>query len=308
MDWKVKKSKMKKRISALTILIAASVLSAGCGKINGNINVKSHVAESSQSEKNTETTAVTTAGKTKKATSKVSDSVLYAGGEPEESELSVSDSSSDNNGLKNNNSEPDVKQENKPKEETRGQTYQTQSPPSYNQAETEPTYIQGILIVNKTYPLPASYAPGRLTTETQNAFDKMAADAAAEGLSLYDASDYRSYELQESLYNRYVARDGKEAADTYSARPGHSEHQTGLSLDLNSIEDSFAYTDEGIWVAENCYKYGFIIRYPEGKDDITGYKYEPWHIRYLGTELAEKVYNSGLCLEEYLGITSKYSY
>lgn len=298
---------MKKRISALAILIAASLLSAGCGKINENVNVKPHVTETGQSEKITDTTATSTARNTKKVTANVSNSVVYAGGEPEESGSSVSDSSAAYKDSEKNDSIPDIKQETELNEETKEQTYQTQSPPPSNQAEIEPTYIQGILIVNKTYPLPASYAPGKLTTETQKAFDKMAADAAAQGLSLNNSSDYRSYELQDAIYNRYVSRDGKEAADTYSARPGHSEHQTGLSLDLNSIEDSFAYTDEGIWVAENCYKYGFIIRYPEGKDNITGYKYEPWHIRYLGTEFAEKVYNSGLCLEEYLGITSEYA-
>ena len=299
---------MRKRISALVILIAASLLSAGCGKVNENVSVKPHMSQTAQSEKITDTTVTTTAGKTKKVTANVSSSVIYAGGEPEESECSVTDSSSPYNHSQKNDSVPDIKQETGLNEETKEQTYQTQSPPSSHQEEIEPTYIQGILVVNKTYALPASYAPGKLTTETQNAFDKMAADAAAQGLSLANASDYRSYELQDTIYNRYVSRDGKKAADTYSARPGHSEHQTGLALDLNSIEDSFAYTDEGIWVAENCYKYGFIIRYPEGKENITGYKYEPWHIRYLGTELAEKVYNSGLCLEEYLGITSEYAY
>ena len=114
---------------------------------------------------------------------------------------------------------------------------------------------------------------------------------------------------QKYLYNSYVSRDGKEEADTYSARPGHSEHQTGLAFDLNSIDISFADTDEGKWVVDNCYKYGFIIRYPEGKDNITGYIYEPWHLRYVGVDLATKLYNQGdwITLEEYYGIDSKYS-
>ena len=140
----------------------------------------------------------------------------------------------------------------------------------------------------------------------QAAFDEMAADAAAQGLNLYISSAFRSYEYQDGLYNRYVAQDGQELADTYSARPGHSEHQTGLAFDLNTIDDSFANTAEGQWVAEHAHEYGFIVRYPADKVAITGYQYEPWHIRYLGDEAAA-VYESGLCLEEYLGITSEYA-
>jgi len=174
---------------------------------------------------------------------------------------------------------------------------------------TEPTYIDGILIVNKTYALPSDYNPydGDIAPEVQEAFNAMEQDARAEGLTLYISSGFRSYDYQAGLYERYAQRDGYDKADTYSARAGHSEHQTGLCFDLNTIDDSFADTAEGKWVAENCYKYGFIVRYPEGKEDKTGYQYEPWHLRYLGVELATKVYNSGLCLEEYLGITSEYA-
>ncbi len=136
------------------------------------------------------------------------------------------------------------------------------------------TYFDGILIVNKTYPLPADYAPG-VDDEAQKAFDKMQADAADLGLNIYISSGFRSYDYQAGLYQRYVDRDGKAAADRYSARPGHSEHQTGLAFDLNTITDEFKDTDEGKWVAANCYKYGFIIRYPADKEDVTGYMYEP---------------------------------
>lgn len=167
------------------------------------------------------------------------------------------------------------------------------------------TYVNGILIANKTYSLPSTYAPG-VDPTAQAAFDKMAADAAAQGLNIYISSAFRSYEYQDGLYNRYVAKDGQELADTYSARPGHSEHQTGLAFDLNTIDDSFANTAEGQWVAAHAHEYGFIVRYPADKVDITGYQYEPWHIRYLGDEAAA-VYESGLCLEEYLGITSVYA-
>ncbi len=163
------------------------------------------------------------------------------------------------------------------------------------------------LIANKTYSLPASYAPGDITAECRAAFKEMAAAAANDGVSLFIVSGYRSYATQSGLYQRYAARDGYAAADTYSARPGYSEHQTGLAMDLNSVSASFANTKEGRWLAANAYKYGFIIRYPLGKQSVTGYVYEPWHVRYLGKDLAAAVYRSGECLEEYFGITSRYS-
>ena len=170
------------------------------------------------------------------------------------------------------------------------------------------TYIDGVLIANKTYSLPSNYGNG-LTSETQNAFNKMRDDAASQGLNLWLSSGYRSYNDQKYIYNNYVARDGQAAADRYSARAGHSEHQTGLAFDLNTIDDSFTYTPEGKWVHDNCYKYGLALRYPQGKEEITGYMHESWHMRYLGVELATKLYNGGdwITLEEYYGIDSKYS-
>ena len=168
------------------------------------------------------------------------------------------------------------------------------------------TYVNGILIANKTYSLPSSYAPGKILPEAQSAFDAMAADALKQGISLKIVSGYRSYDYQNTLYNNYVARDGKAAADTYSARAGHSEHQTGLAMDINNASSGFNNTKEAKWLAENCVKYGFIIRYPKGKENITGYQYESWHVRYLGKELAKEVSDSGLTLEEFLCIDSKY--
>lgn len=168
------------------------------------------------------------------------------------------------------------------------------------------TYMQGVLIVNKSYSLPASYNPG-VDATANAALDEMIASAKNDGISLWIASGFRSYERQKTLYNNYVARDGKAAADRYSARPGYSEHQTGLAFDLNSLEQSFGETKEGKWLAANCWKYGFIIRYPKNKEAVTGYMYEPWHVRYLGKDMAQKVYDSGLCLEEYLNITSVYA-
>lgn len=169
------------------------------------------------------------------------------------------------------------------------------------------TYIDGYLIVNKTYTLPSSYGNG-LTNATTEAFNKMQAAAKVDGLNIYISSGFRSYSYQKTLYNNYVNRDGVTAADTYSARAGHSEHQSGLAFDVNTINDSFANTEEGKWLNDNCYKYGFILRYPNGKSDETGYQYEPWHFRYVGVELAEKLYNNGnwITVEDYFGITSKY--
>ncbi len=167
------------------------------------------------------------------------------------------------------------------------------------------TYVNGIMIANKTYSLPADYDPG-VQDDAINAFYEMQAAAYEDGISLYIVSGYRSYDTQYYIYWDYVSSDGQAEADRYSARPGHSEHQTGYAFDLNSLDQSFGDTPEGIWLKENCYKYGFIIRYPKEKESVTGYMYEPWHVRYLGKDIATSVYNSGLCLEEYLGITSKY--
>jgi len=172
---------------------------------------------------------------------------------------------------------------------------------------SEPTYIDGVLIVNKAYPYPENCNNG-VDPDAQTALDALIAAAALDGIDLWLKSGFRSYETQKMLYNNYVARDGKDEADRYSARPGHSEHQTGLAFDLNSLEQNFGETKEGIWLREHCAEYGFIIRYPADKEEITGYMYEPWHIRYLGKELAETLTQSGQCLEEYFGIQSYYEY
>jgi len=169
-----------------------------------------------------------------------------------------------------------------------------------------PTYIRGILIVNKTYGLPRGYGDG-LTADTLAAFNAMRSEAAAQGLNLYISSGFRSYGDQKAIYDRLVAQGGVAYADRDTARPGHSEHQTGLTVDLNSISESFAYTPEGRWVRDNAHRFGFVIRYPQGKESVTGYIWEPWHLRYLGVPVATELYTSGLTLEEYLGVTSRYA-
>ena len=173
---------------------------------------------------------------------------------------------------------------------------------SYNEKTVDsPTYINGILIANKKYALPKNYNPG-VDSTAYAALVNMQNDATANGYDLSLLSGFRSYNTQSNLYNNYVKRYGKDETDTFSARPGHSEHQTGLAFDIGKISDSFGDTPSGKWLEENCHLYGFIIRYPKDKQNITGYKYEPWHVRYLGVEIATSVKESGLTLEEYLGI------
>ena len=182
-------------------------------------------------------------------------------------------------------------------------------------------FIDGYLIVNKSYALSEDFIPENthlkisdelcISCIDKEAYKKwliMKNDAAAIGLNISISSGYRSFGYQKDIYNGYVTKDGKDIADTYSARAGHSEHQSSLAFDLNSIDSSFIATNEGRWVNENAYLYGFIIRYPKGKEKITGYKYEPWHLRYVGLNLAKKLYNDGkwITMEEYFGIDSKY--
>lgn len=181
--------------------------------------------------------------------------------------------------------------------------------------------IDGLLIVNKTYSLPSTFKPtnpnAEVTSERCNncldkevisAFNLMKSDASSIGLNIWIQSGYRSYTYQETLYNNYTMVSGGAGADTYSARAGHSEHQTGLCFDLNSVDDSFAYTDEGKWINDNAHLYGFVIRYPKGKESITGYQYESWHLRYVGPDLAKVLYNDGnwITIEEHFGISSSY--
>lgn len=160
------------------------------------------------------------------------------------------------------------------------------------------TYIGGVLIANKQFSLPRTYGDG-LTDDTYSAYVEM---KNASGYDMSIVSGFRSYEKQESTFNYWCSIDGYDRAITYSALPGQSEHQTGLAMDISSLEQSYGKTAEGIWLAEHCHEYGFIIRYPQGKDDITGYIYEPWHVRYLGKSTAKMVHDSGLTLEEFLGV------
>lgn len=174
------------------------------------------------------------------------------------------------------------------------------------------------VVVNKKHPLtPIDYVPADLTTaygKTVSArlvpdLTAMITDAAKAGANLTLASAYRSYAYQTGLYNTYVAQDGQAEADTYSARPGYSEHQTGLAIDFGDragtciIEPCFSGTAEGAWLAANAYKYGFLLRYTAAKQSVTGYEAEAWHYRYIGRDLATEMHADGIVtLEEFFGI------
>lgn len=173
------------------------------------------------------------------------------------------------------------------------------------------------VLVNKYHKLSNNYVPsdlekinskyqwlGRsneLRKDAREAFEKMCEAATKDNIYIYAGSGYRSYQTQLYLYNTYVKRDGFKAAETYSARASYSEHQTGLAMDIANKSGFISKNDkEYNWLVKNSYKYGFILRYPEDKENITGYMYEEWHYRYLGTTLAKEVYDSGLTYDEYL--------
>lgn len=160
------------------------------------------------------------------------------------------------------------------------------------------TTVGGVLICNKRISLPETYGSG-LDNDLIAALDHMRSDS---GYEMSVISGYRSYETQKKVFTSWCKKDGAELAGTYSARPGHSEHQSGFAIDITNIYKTYGDTDEGRWIAERCHEYGFIIRYPLGKEDVTGYMYEPWHLRYLGRSTARLVHFSGLTLEEFLGV------
>ena len=148
-----------------------------------------------------------------------------------------------------------------------------------------------------------AYDNNRVTKETNDAYVDMASSAKDEGIILLVNSSYRAFDRQESVYKEFYYSKGIDYADKYAARAGYSEHQTGLSLDIftNGISttDNFEESDAFKWLSKNAHKYGFILRYPKGKEYLTGYSYESWHYRYLGKEMATKVYESGLTYDEY---------
>lgn len=191
------------------------------------------------------------------------------------------------------------------------------------------------VVVNKARILqPATYTPINLVTpnvplrngisgderlvsqQMAKSLESLVAAALADSVTLNLQSGYRSYAFQTTVYNAYVARDGQAAADTYSARPGHSEHQTGLAADLGgvttprcNVAPCFGDTPEGQWLAAHAYTYGFLIRYTTSKQSVTGFEGEPWHIRYIGIDLAREMHDKGVdTLEEFFGLAAAPSY
>ena len=143
----------------------------------------------------------------------------------------------------------------------------------------------------------------KVSYEIKERLENMINDAKSDNVVLIGNSAYRSYKSQKEVYNNRVNENKKKKAEDYVAKPGFSEHQTGLCIDVTNRDKYFVKgTEEADWIANNCYKYGFIIRYPEGKENITGISYEPWHIRYVGKEIAKQIHNKGITLEEYLGV------
>lgn len=172
------------------------------------------------------------------------------------------------------------------------------------------------VLVDKTHALPKSYLPKGLinirdygiSTTRKNLklrsillpdLKAMSEAARLDGIKLTVASSYRSYSYQERLYSHYVKTEGREKADRESARPGHSQHQLGTTMDFYPIEDSFIKTRQGIWLSENAWKYGFSLSYPPNSENITGYKYEPWHYRYVGRDVAYLINNYFRGQQEY---------
>ena len=172
------------------------------------------------------------------------------------------------------------------------------------------------ILVNKYYYLEENYEPDNLepiskryalsgmelVKEAKDSFEAMAKDAEKENLSIIAMSTYRSYNYQVKIYNQYVKADGKEKVDTYSGRPEHSEHQTGLAVDVYNGKENytnFEKTNEFEWMKKNAYKYGFILRFPKDKEKETGYIYESWHYRYVGENIAKYIKENNISFEEY---------
>jgi len=188
--------------------------------------------------------------------------------------------------------------------------------PYYTNTKPAKNLNTNLILVNKYNYLTKSYVPNNLVPinpdysrsgmslvkEAKEAFEKLSQDAKQDNMMIFAISSYRSYGYQLNLYNTYVAADGKKAADTYSARAGFSEHQTGLVVDVYdgiTPYTSFEETKEFKWMQENAHKYGFILRYPKDKVKITGYQYESWHYRYVGKKISKIIKEKNLSLEEY---------
>lgn len=289
---------MTKRILAPSILVVALVLSA-CQWSGGDGSEKKEETPSSERE----------------AT-------------PEEKEQPKEESSKENDTNSNDSEEDSEKQGNDSIEQD------DQSSMEDSAAQPSATNENGVLqehksvtaVINKQRQLPKDYVPSDLVVpdvpfyfeefhpkkqmrkEAARHLETLFSDAEQAGIELVAASGYRSFDRQQTIYKGNVENMGEEEANQVSAQPGHSEHQSGLAMDVTNGEVSFQLiqefgkTEAGMWLVNHAHEHGFIIRYPKGKESITGYSYEPWHLRFVGEELATEIHNSTSTLEEYFGI------
>lgn len=291
------------------IFAAVILLAGGCG----NVNDTNTVDKGKQTQNDAAGTGASGSGP--QTGSEATDSgAANSDSEPKDSEsdadVSTGSGETDPDGTnEQGNAEEDGTQQNSGEEEL--------------QVVAQPDSIT--VLVNKRFSLPEDYVPDdlvypdvpfifeemlekrKMRKEAAEALEEMFAAAKEDKVYLAGVSAYRSHAYQKALFNSYVEKDGYEKARTYSALPGTSEHETGLAIDVSgsdgkcAAEDCFAGTPEAEWLEKNAHKFGFIVRYPEGKESITGYKYEPWHLRYVGKEAAEAIAEQGITLEEYLG-------
>ncbi|QFT89247.1 D-alanyl-D-alanine carboxypeptidase [Bacillus sp. THAF10] len=238
--------------------------------------------------------------------------------EPEEKNPEEKPTEENSEDEKNNTSQPEIPEKNE-------NQYVLEA--SYFTVLNDEKVIENVdnmlVLVNKQQSLPADYVPKDLTIpdvpfsfegdyekkymreEAARALEQLFQAAQAENVEIFAVSGYRSYETQYGIYNSYIKKWGEKKTNAVSAIPGHSEHQTGLSMDISSrsaaldLTEEFGKTPEGKWVKEHASKHGFIIRYPEEGEPITGYQYEPWHLRYVGKEVAAYIHENNLTLEEF---------
>ena len=245
-------------------------------------------------------------------------------GSPANIPTNKGDIDSNINDNKNNNNPNDI--ENNQNNKNQGNNDSKDS--NYNKDDNSKQPVKNaddiLVLVNKKRYLDSDYKPSDLVVpnvrfsfdgkhekkymrkEAAEALEEFFGQAYEEGIYIFALSGYRSYNTQKWLFENRANKAGEEEANKLTARPGESEHQTGLAMDITSqsvqfdLKEKFGETEEGKWVRDNAHKFGFIIRYTKNKEDITGYNYEPWHIRYVGKEVAEEIYNRGIALEEYL--------
>lgn len=297
--------------SLLMVCCALTLTLVGCNTSNQN---EAEEADNKPAETETEQRTETPADVPKDTEDEVVEEAPAPEAEPPAEDKPAEESATD---------EPEAEDTPVPAAPPVEEPAQTPSEP-LEQNGTANLKLDTLILVNKQIALPAGYKPNDLVTanidfvdtasgerrmlrkEAAQAIEKLMAGAKATGIDLKGTSAFRSYDYQVQLFNAYVAKDGKEQAMKYSAPPGHSEHQTGLAIDVSSasvgyqLTQSLEQTKEGKWMADNAHKYGFIVRYQRAYEAETGYMFEPWHLRYIGVEHATNVHKTNVPFERYL--------